>query len=398
MSRRGLTLVELLIAIILTGIVAFIVIEMLGGEQANYTVTRRKIRLQGDAREAMRILEEEIKNTGFRTVVNASSPASMTEMCAGSGGYSAGVYFDPQPASTNPSIYGSHASGLEIRFYNPMGTLNYDCTTDLWTIGYRYDSTTKMLHRQAVHGSTALAADGFVPFLDSVLAFEAAYGTYQEDAALLTTLQAKAASWRLSSGIGKTHSGDTAVTLTYPGTSGTYDAIVDWSLGVLDSMATYRISFTTNASDSLLSSAKGIGPAGEGYVQIGMFDPSWHMTKDTFTVRPLVNSVNRSVQYDLAPLSRAASAARLGVRVVLKGSDASNTRSLTISNLKVERLNSGRYLDWLAAEEAVADAAKVKAIRLRITMNNRKRSAKGSGSTSDSISLERIIPVVNNGD
>lgn len=86
MSRRGLTLVELLIAIILTGIVAFIVIEMLGGEQANYTVTRRKIRLQGDAREAMRILEEEIKNTGFRTVVNASSPASMTEMCAGSGG------------------------------------------------------------------------------------------------------------------------------------------------------------------------------------------------------------------------------------------------------------------------------------------------------------------------
>lgn len=397
MNRRGLTLVELMVAVLLTGIVAFIVLQMLGGEQVNYSVTRRKIQLQGDAREAMRILEEEIKNTGYRYVVNTTSPNNMTELCSGSSGYSAGVYFDPQPQLTSPSIYGPHTSGFEIRFYNPMAALSYDCTADLWTVGYLYDSTTKVLYRQAVHGGTLLSSSGFVPFLENVLGLEATYLVYQEDVSLLSTLQAKAASWDLSSGIAKTLSGDTSVTLRYPSSSGTYDAVIDKDLGILDSMATYRISFATNASDSLLSSGNGIGPAGQGYVKFAMFEPSGTMTADTFTVRPLIGSVSRSVQYDLAPVGRSGTPARLGVRVVLLGSDAASTRSLTLSNLKVERLNSGGYLDSLEPGEVAGQADKVRAIRLRLEVSNREHSALGSGSKTDRLTLERIIPVVNNG-
>ena len=73
MIRRGLTLVELLVAIFVAGIVAWLAFALVTSEHDNYTKVRAKVRLQGDAREAIRVIEEDLLNVGFRSGVSRAS-------------------------------------------------------------------------------------------------------------------------------------------------------------------------------------------------------------------------------------------------------------------------------------------------------------------------------------
>lgn len=66
MNRRGMTLIELLVGLAITCIIAYIAFDLIQSEQNNYTKTRTKVRLQSDAREAIRIMEEDFSNIGFR--------------------------------------------------------------------------------------------------------------------------------------------------------------------------------------------------------------------------------------------------------------------------------------------------------------------------------------------
>lgn len=63
--KRGVTLIELLVAMAITTLVGYIAFDLVRDEQGNYTKTRTKVRLQADAREAVRILEEDFANLGF---------------------------------------------------------------------------------------------------------------------------------------------------------------------------------------------------------------------------------------------------------------------------------------------------------------------------------------------
>ena len=64
--KRGVTLIELLVAMAIATLVGYIAFDLVRDEQGNYTKTRTKVRLQADARDAVRILEEDFANLGFR--------------------------------------------------------------------------------------------------------------------------------------------------------------------------------------------------------------------------------------------------------------------------------------------------------------------------------------------
>jgi len=66
MTRRGITLIELLVAMLVAGIVAYLAFNLVVNENANYTRTRSNIRLQSDGREAVRVMEEDLLNIGYR--------------------------------------------------------------------------------------------------------------------------------------------------------------------------------------------------------------------------------------------------------------------------------------------------------------------------------------------
>jgi prepilin-type N-terminal cleavage/methylation domain-containing protein len=66
MNRRGITLIELLVAMIVAGIVGYLAFNLVLSENTNYTHTRTNIRLQSDGREAVRVMEEDLLNVGYR--------------------------------------------------------------------------------------------------------------------------------------------------------------------------------------------------------------------------------------------------------------------------------------------------------------------------------------------
>lgn len=73
--KRGVTFPELLVALLCATLVAYIAWDLVHDEQGNYTRTRAKVRTQNDAREALRIVEEDMRNTAFRFAQNRASGA-----------------------------------------------------------------------------------------------------------------------------------------------------------------------------------------------------------------------------------------------------------------------------------------------------------------------------------
>lgn len=75
MFRRGITLIELLVAMFVAGIVAYLAFDLIRGEQTHYSHVRTKVRLQEDGREAIRIIEEDLLNVGYTTGLTNSTSA-----------------------------------------------------------------------------------------------------------------------------------------------------------------------------------------------------------------------------------------------------------------------------------------------------------------------------------
>jgi len=408
--RRGLTLIELLVAVILCGIVVFIAIQVLRGEHKNYTVTREKVRLQSDAREGMRILEEEIKNTGYRT--NASIPASTriltTTFCSEALYGTTGASFDPAPSS---SIY-THTSAtgnvdFEMRFYNPgsgSGTA-LNCPNDIWTIGYKYDYGSKTVYRQAKPKdpsvpANALKASDWAPFLENVDQFSLEYGVLQKNDVLLepaTTTFAASPVWLqqnatvANSGTDWVISNTTGQVVKVVYLEKPLTASGNASDGarseLLDDKNTYRISFTVTANSDFFDGVNGLAstttePTSK-FVTGGFYDVNGVLVGNTFTFRP-VSDNSHLVQYDLVPPASSNAKVFFGIGFQLKQA-SSSTRTLTINGLKIVRLNKGQY----AFQNTVTDAERktIQAIRLKMQSKNRN----------ELLNFERIIPMVNNG-
>lgn len=372
-KRSGMTLIELLVAMILCGIVAFIVLEMFSGEHKNYSTTKAKIKLQSDAREALRIIEAELKNAGYRTALDLSNRKELKTKSCTEGTYDAkGTTFKPLD------------KGIEFRTYNAdllAANRTFDCISDLMTISYIWDPSTKTLNRK-------YKDEAPVPFLTDVENFSIEYGLYNEDAPLLNATKLATASPAFS------RNGSVAV-LYDATTDSTY--ISGWNssesqvwanldvIGKLEPLATYRISFNAYASTEFSDETQGVQ-----YLRAGFFTTSGSRTIDTFSFRPGSSAGAggvRAIQYDLVTREISSPTnVTFGIEGKLKA-DITGA-SLSITNIKVTRLNSGKITDWISDPTSATDWSKVKSIKLTLSVKDSKDNI---------INYTRTAAVVNNG-
>lgn len=414
--KKGLTLVEILVAIILCGIVVFIAIQMITGEHKNYTKTREKIRLQGDARDGIRILEEEIKNTGYRT--NASIGAGRvltTAKCSEALYGTTNSSFDPAPSYATGGV-----TGFEIRLNDPSNGPGFDCAANVWTIGYKYDPTQKILYRQAKQGDPTIAANAikstdWIPLLEGVSSFSLEYGLLQERSALFepsnmpfipfspyppfsgwgiwhgenVSISGTSTSWSIST---QSAALAKAVFIARPLTASGNSA--DGARNEpLNDKATYRLSFSVSANDDFFDDVTGLststGGATSKFVTGGFYYQDGTPSSNLITFRP-VKGGSHAVQYDISPAVDAGHANAkvfFGVSFQMMGASTAS-RTLTLSDLKITRLNKGEY-SFLAsgAVPTTAQRPMVQAIRLKMTAKSKN----------DELNFNRIIPMVNNG-
>lgn len=372
MNRRGFSLIELLTAMIITGIVSLVVIQMISGESRHYTTTRGKIKLQSDTREAVRIIEEELRNVGFRIKSSVASGILTSSSCGNSYATSGRIAF-----------FSPHARGIEFRLYNPFqgGTSDFDCDDDLHTLSYSWDSANGLLLRKYAKGKAPdMSAVDSVPFLENVIDFRLQYGIFRSNAALLTPAELGSTSL-FASNVAANVASDSMMTITGWNTT-TGSVIALKNLGQLDSNATYRIAFTAYASDGFLDPATGFES-----LKIGFF-LSGSPTSSVFTFRPGTSAGAgdvRSIQYDLSPTDDALGAdVRLGIIGRMKG--AASNPSLTVGSVRVTRINDGKIANWVDGTDTTAPWDRIGAIRLQVAVRNSK----------DTLRFMRTIPVVNN--
>jgi prepilin-type N-terminal cleavage/methylation domain-containing protein len=371
-ARRGLTLIELLVAMALTGIVTFIVLGMITGQSSNYTTTRTKIKLQSDTREAMRIIQDELKNAGFRTkdsIVNGVLTAS-----------SCGNSFS---VAGKTSYFMPLANGVRFHLYNPFqlsGSI-MSCDDDLYTIQYTWDSASGIVSRKSVKGvSASIAAVDSVPFLAKVKAFRLKYGIYGDTAYMLSKTDF-ATSSILASGLVATRASDSAVTLSgWSASTGIFRVLKVFP--ALDTDATYRIVFTAYGNTAFMD-----GTTGYSTLQAGLF-ANGAASSSLFTFCPGTSAgagSARTIEYDLVPGSDVVGkSVTFGIVGSMKS--AASGATLSIGNLTVQKKNGGRITSWVSGTDTTASWDRIGAIEVQMTAVEGK----------DTITYLRQIPLVNN--
>ena len=416
-----MTLVELLVAMVITGIVAVIALEMIVGERSNYTGTRDRIRLQSDSREALRIMEEEVKNAGFRALGTVSSGSFTATPCVNKG-FANGAYVavDSQAAGTV----------LGVRFYNPMGGAGTCATLPLYEVDYRWDAALQTLSRRlltnpAAAGTVSAAdATGYTLFLANVDSFSLGFGVFRDKVPLLspvnlggspqalgslTTSVPLTDSWNCPTTAGNWGNivdvgTDREVTIKLPDAgSGTYSFLLNNALPFvaasgenhLSDTATYRFEFRIESvAPSFLDPTTGLDPV--ALIKVGFYSALGVPMGTTgqpafFTLRPSANN-SRNVSFDLSPVltpTQRTQSFYLGVQATMLGSGTS--RSFTLTNLSVTRLDKGHVQQWLHSADMAATPARmgtVNALELRLhALDTHKLPA----------SFDRFVQVVNNG-
>lgn len=180
MNRRGMTLIELLVGLAITCIITYIAFDLIQSEQNNYTKTRTKVRLQSDAREAIRIMEEDLSNIGFRQALitgGGKSPIfSDLNVCTNIGPDTRIKIWDDS---------GRASDTIEAWFNRPHASTGVDCKTTPFRVRY-FVSNRQLIRRFWPAGDTNnIFRDAVV--LDSVVTMQVRAGT---DNLLTSTLPA----------------------------------------------------------------------------------------------------------------------------------------------------------------------------------------------------------------
>lgn len=393
-SRTGVTLIELLIAVTLTGLVVMMAFGMLSGEQGNYTRTREKVRLQESAREAVRILDEEVRNTGFRSgadLSNTISPdfttCSDAMVAPGSG--------DSSSFLVHNSWSDPVGDTLDIRYYQIGSNYQVHCTGPL-TLQYRVASDT--LYRNYDNS-------GWVPFLANVVAFQVRYGQFMDltDSALTSNQLNLPTAWT-----GSLSASSSGGAIAVTGWSTSLEYLRSSNALNLEKGSVYRFKATFKPNAGFWDTTKGYANLSVGFMN-GSGTP---VSGDTMaTYAGSIADSSYSVQADIAS-DTTLTGVFLGLRARMKG--AASAPKLSLSALSLVRIHKGRYLQWLDAP-TVAQKNRVKAVRIWLVVRSSKDNGEGvaasfpglgdygtyTPSASDArkslVQFERIIPVVNNG-
>lgn len=424
MMRRGLTLIELLVAILIAGLVGFMAWNLIRDEQTNYTRTKSKIKLQGEAREAIRIVEGEMRNLGFNSFLNTALGASRTVVtpCAApndsrispaTGDSSSFLYVD------SDSVPGGDE--IEFRFHQSSATGMTDCAspaTPLQSISYRYNDG--RLERRFCQGNAvaACAVNGtWVPFLDSVVSFQVQYGLDADTIEEIHTTAAllSSSNWSTAGGLTLTptiNGGDTSYVL-----SG-YNNTRRWVCFEVP-IPRYR------RTDTYILSMRVVGNEAwrvdQSAFRAGILNSAGNVDAPMDTNRiavspPIPGSFGRVFETIINPSVDADGERYLGFDGQLIATPTNTNHEVSIRNISLRRISRGEYFRWTEAP-TVAEKNRVRAVRISMLVKSRRSDADPAPGTFTGaqlgeagasytpagaevgysyILMQRIIPVVNN--
>lgn len=192
MNRKGVTLIELLVYIVLFSFVSLLIGSQMKQLLGGYNSQRRISRLQSDSRDVLAMLSREIRNTGLKTtLIGTSSLSTSTDPGAFLPDSSSFVHNDGDPGDSL-TIY-------KLRF-NDSGD-----KTGVDTILYYLDANRKTLKRKA-NGQ-------LIDIAENVHALQFQYGVLTVDSLLLNQKTINPNKWTVT---GATKSG--ALKITVPST------------------------------------------------------------------------------------------------------------------------------------------------------------------------------------
>lgn len=176
--KRGVTLIELLVAMAIAALVGYIAFDLVRDEQGNYTKTRNKVRLQADAREAIRIIEEDFASLGFQKGLepqagNIPTGSSLLKTCTIGGTSDPVIRADQRLIVIDDG--GDSSDIVEGRFFRVSPTNGVICGTTPIRVQYLVRGTQLIRRFWAVGDSTNVRNEAVV--LNDVLTLQAQVAT-----------------------------------------------------------------------------------------------------------------------------------------------------------------------------------------------------------------------------
>jgi hypothetical protein len=409
----------MLVAMVVTGIVAWVAFGMFSGQKGNYTRTRDKIRMQDDAREAMRVIEEDVRNAGFRdSITMESSRLSGTATSC-----DANVLDGDRSAISPGNSDLLSGDTLRVRYIYPNVDGSVACTANFQEVGYfqSHDTLFRMTRQDT------LAVPNWVPLLDNVVTFQVEYGLLVDTADTPVTAAAFAnpAKW---GGVTAAASGS-GVAMNGWGTSNTVARLSGVPIA-LNKLYTYHVVFDLAMNDSMRIGTDALGTngidsnttSGLPMFWIGFFSNSGVASAPGDTLYQYPGShpgapAYRRVEAYINPTSSGIRYFGICSKLRSGSNTAAKGQGITVSNGSIAVVSRGKYWSWLNAPSH-AQKAHVKALKINLlvkTANTDKEgktahftnldagtpplsyTASGSDSLKSHILYQRIIPVVNNG-
>lgn len=427
-ARKGITLLELLVAMVLVGIVGYFAAILMNDEQTNYTRIRERIKVQADAREAMRIMETELRNAGFDTrIVGTSRIGSSADPCVQ-------VFTNPQGASIKATNNSSDLSDgdqivfrmYEIEYNGSTGTTLTSCNLGTGSrfreVGYRLNSGT--MERYVRFDTTSTI--NWVPFLEDVVTFQIQYG---QDKPIGTNPWDTTELWNsgrwLQSPTGVVPGGTprTVSLRNWATTRSTWSTILTAGPSVRRG-ETYRVKFSLAGNAPLLDTFS-TGTV-TGYDRNSLFAGFIRTSGgDQFLDSMRIwagdhASPTPTVEIYLTPTADAVST-QFAIRGQLMAGAGVSTpvQTLNVSDLVIEPIRAGLFLNWVSAPTDEQLAA-TRAVRMTLLVRTGKKGQEGAGVTwspeelgdpdlptgytasgddesKTHVLLQRIVQVVNNG-
>ena len=417
MSRRGVSLIELLIAIVLTAIATFITISMLSTESGHFQRTREKIKMQADARDAMRILEEDLRNAGYNARAATSRIRSVPDPCTEVG-------FSATGEALRTGMNGTTMAGgdsLSFRFYElpasgVLTTCGTGATSQFREISYRLN--TGRLERR--YRDDPNASSVWIPFLDNVVSFQVRYGMLSQpidtpvgmnDAAMKNGVN-----WsKFAIGAQTITSTATSMTLSGFDNSNTVDAHFALPVDTVRKGEIYRCSFDATPNAAFLDSTDGYDT---NATRLAFTDIA-NLEKDQVYFKyTMVAGVTQHYDVYLTGPGTANNRYYVALKNKLKsGANTSKGQLVKIENFTIRRVNRTSYFRWLSSPTA-EEMTQVGAVRINLLVKTPQSSmeptaptftptqlgdttlpaytATGIDAKRSHLLYERVIPVVNN--
>lgn len=396
MTRKsGYTLIEMIVALVLSTMVVGFAFMLLQGSRGSFMRVKGSIALQADTREAVRMMENDLRNLGLKVANMYSSRILSTVNCPL-------AFVDPASGDSSSFLHINRSDwtdpGDEITFaqYLPDGAGNVSCApTNLQVVRYRLRSTDSVLTRSEANSFAGISSAPEVPLCESVVAFQTEYALLDVDSVLWDSTSNWYSPWLSvsKSGNKSTLSGWAPLVMLGAGTSTLHDIVQG---------STYRVEFDLEPNTVFADTS-----TGQNHLVVGFWDGLAPV--DTVPVWT-GSTTSRHVIVDIEASKNISDA-----RVLVQGklSTIRPTATLSISSLRVAQRSLTGYR-WLS-DPTLAQKKRVQAVKLSVVTRTEREVQGTSPWAFDRVGdlpglniggaearkgyafFQRIVPVVNHG-